>query len=154
MARLFRKRFNAALQEELFRRVKPVDLARIQTIEEYDDWLIKTVELDCWRDYSKNGLEIDRWAYFAKLINIVVYEIVSNREIFSEGDWERIRPFLHIPVDSTVTKYISRIDRTFQRIRILKGMTKEKYWDVQRGVRKVADVCGLPPIWFEAAWSA
>jgi len=153
MARLFRKGTSSALQEELFRHLRPSKLAQIQTRMEYDDWLIRTVEMDCWQDYSQNGLNIDRWAYFAKLINIVVYEIVSNRELFAEADWERIRPFLHIPIGSTVMSHLAQIDPTFPRISVLKGMTKEKYWHVQEEIRKLADIRKVPPIWFEAAWS-
>jgi hypothetical protein len=55
MARLFRGGTNAMLQDELFRRIQPSDLAKIQTRNEYDDWLIRTVELDCWDRYSRNG---------------------------------------------------------------------------------------------------
>lgn len=154
MARLFRMGTNAALQEELFRRLKLSELSRIQTRKEYDDWHTRTVELDCWQNYSRNGLHVDRWAYFAKLINIVVYEIVSNHELFTETDWKRIRPFLHIPIDSTVMNDLTRIDPTFPSIFTLKGMTKEEYWHVQEAVRKLAENYGVPPIWFEAAWSA
>lgn len=154
MARLFRGGTSAELQEELFRRLKPSELARVLTLEEYDRWLTRIVELDCWQKYSRNGLKIDRWAYFAKLINIVVYEIVSNRELFTEEDWERIRPFLHIPIDWNVTYHLIQIDSTFPIPAILKGMSKEEYWRIQKRVRELAATHGLPPIWFEAAWSA
>lgn len=154
MARLFLGGTSSALKEELFRRLKPSELACIKTREEYDGWLTRTVELQCWQKYSRNGLDADRWAYFAKLINIVVYEIVSNRELFSEEDWQRIRPFLHVPIDSNVTYHLSQIDRDFPTIFILKGMTKQEYLCVQEAVRKIADSHKLPPIWFEAAWSA
>jgi len=153
MARLFRKGTNAELQEALFQHLKPSEIAKIKTQNEYDNWFNLTVELDCWRHYSKNGLDIDRWAYFAKLINIVVYEIVSNRELFAEADWKRIRSFLHIPIDSTVMSYLTKMDPKFSRISVLKGMTKDEYWRAQEEVRKLAGANEVPPIWFEAAWS-
>ena len=33
-------------------------------------------------------------------------------------------------------------------------MSKERYWDVQKAIRKLAKKHKIPPIWFEAAWSA
>ncbi len=154
MARLFQVGTSAELQEELFRRLRPSHLARITSRDEYDKWLTKVVELDCWENFSKNGLREDRCAYFAKLINIIIYEIVANRELFSEQDWKRLRPFLHIPVDWNVSYHLTQIDASFPAVVVLKGMSKDEYWRVQTAVRKLADEHGLPPIWFEAAWSA
>ncbi len=156
MASLFRAGTSSELQEELFHRLKSAELAGVQTRQNYDDWLTQTVELDCWQKYSRNGLEVDRWAYFAKLISIVVYEIVSNRELFTQADWLRIQPFLHLPIVDwrTVTHHLSQIEPTFPMTSLLKGMTKEEYWHVQEAVRKLAESHNVPPIWFEAAWSA
>lgn len=154
MARLFRSGTNSVLQQELFRCVKPSELSQIQTRDEYDAWLGRIVELDCWKNYSRNGIEDDRWAYFAKLINIVVYEIVSNRELFPESNWQRLRPFLHVPIDKNVTYYLRQIDPAFPIMAALKGMSKKQYWRIQEAIRKLADNHGLPPIWFEAAWSS
>ncbi len=154
MARLFKGGTNADLQDELFRRIRAAELSRVQTREEYDAWLLSTVESSCWESYSRNGLDDDRWAYFAKLVNIMVYEIVANRELFSEEDWQRLRPFLHIPVDVTVTYHLSKLEPSFPGVWVLKGMTKDQYLRVQEATRRVADRHGVPPIWFEAAWSA
>lgn len=154
MARLFQGGTHGALQEELFRRIIPTKLASLHTREHYDRWLIDTVELPCWGQYSRNGLQNDRWAYFAKLINIVVYEIVSNRELFDEADWQRLRPNLHIPIDATVTYHLSQVDPGFPSVWVLKGMTKDQYLRIQEAVRRLAERYGVPPIWFEAAWSA
>jgi len=154
MARLFKGSSNSALQEELFRCIKPAELSRIQTHDEYDAWLISTIESPCWEPYSRNSLDDDRWAYFAKVINIVVYEIVANRELFSEADWQRLRPFLHIPVDMTVTDHLSRLEPTFPGVWVLKGMTKDQYMCAQDAARRLGREHGVPPIWFEAAWSA
>jgi hypothetical protein len=154
MARLFKGGTHGALQDELLHRIKPGDLSRIRTRDEYDEWLLKTVESPGWEPYSRNGLDDDRWAYFAKLVNIVVYEILANRELFSEADWERLRPFLHIPIDASVTYHLSKVDPDFPGVWVLKGMTKDQYVRVQDAVRGLADRHGVPPIWFEAAWSA
>ncbi len=154
MARLFKAGTHAALQDEVFRRIVPSELARIQTRDDYDKWLLTTVESPCWKLHSRNGLEEDRWAYFAKLVNIVVYEILANRELFSEANWHRLRPFLHIPIDATITFHLSKVDPDFPGTKLLKGMTKEEYLRVQAAVRNLADRHQVPPIWFEAAWSA
>jgi hypothetical protein len=154
MARLFRAGTHGALQEELFCRIVPAKLARVQTRDDYDKWFFDTIESSCWESYSRNGLAADRWAYFAKLVNIVVYEILASRELFSEADWERLRPFLHVPIDATTTYHLSRVDPDFPSASVLKGMTKTQYVRVQAAVRGLADRHGVPPIWFEAAWSA
>lgn len=154
MARLFKKGSNLGLQEDLFSRIRPTELATIKTQQEYDDWLIFLVEQDCWSRFSRNGIEQDRWGYFAKLINIIIYEIISNRELFAEGDWLRLRPLLHVPLDWTVTYHLNQIDSEIPALAMLKGMSKETYLTVQKLIRELAIKCSLPPIWFEAAYSA
>ena len=154
MARLFKAGTHTALQQELFRRVTPLGLSAVQTREEYDAWLVDSLELECWQAYSRNGLKDDRWGYFAKLVNIVVYEMAANRELLAEDDWQRLQPFLHVPIDSTVTHQLSKLDPTFPAVWTLKGMTKVQYLAVQNAVRALASQYGVPPIWFEAAWSA
>lgn len=115
MAQLFRAGTNAALQKDLLRLLQPSAITKLQTRDEYDEWLIKTFQMRCWERYSRNGLENDRWAYFAKLINIVVYEIVANRELCSDSDWARIRPFLHLPIDVNVLLELERLDANFPK---------------------------------------
>jgi hypothetical protein len=154
MARLFKGGTHTALRDELFRHVAPASLSALRTRDEYDAWLVETVELDCWQAYSRNGLDDDRWGYFAKLVNIVVYEIAANRELLAEEDWTRLRPFLHVPIDSTVTYQLSKLDPAFPAVWTLKRMTKTQYLTVQDAVRALASRHGVPPIWFEAAWSA
>jgi hypothetical protein len=154
MARLFRGGTHAELQDELFRLLQPTVLAKASTPDEYDHWLTGTIELPCWAKYSRNGLEADRWAYFAKLINIVIYEIVSNRELFSEEDWRRIRPLLHLPIDANVLIHLERLDPSIPKVLWLKRMQKEQYLAIQYGARRMAQSQGVPTIWYEAAWTA
>ena len=154
MARLFKRGTHQGLQQELLRRVVPARLSALRSRNEYDAWLLHTVELECWRPYSRNGLKDDRWGYFAKLLNIIVYEIIANRELLAEEDWRRLQPFLHLPIDSTVTYQMSRLDPKFPAVWTLKGMTKGHYLAVQGAARALAERHGVPPIWFEAAWSA
>jgi hypothetical protein len=154
MARLFKRRTNKALQADLLRTILPPRLAKIKNCSDYDRWLVRTIQLKCWRRYSRNGIAADRWAYFAKLINIVVYEIASNHELFRSSDWKRVRGFLHLPIDSSVLDHLHQIDRTFPKKRRLRGMTKSQYLKIQHAARTVAMKHKLPPIWFEAAWAS
>jgi len=154
MARLFKADTSQQLQKEVFRRLKPPRLAALATRDHYDRWLLRTIESNRWQRFARNGLASDRWAYFAKLLNIIIYEIVSNRELFSDHDWKRIRYFLHVPVDSSVVHHITEIDPGFPRIARLKGMTKARYLDIQNFIRDLAQKKRLPPIWFEAAWTS
>lgn len=95
-----------------------------------------------------------RWALFAKLINILVYEILTNRELCPEkDDWQRRCHWIHVPMDSIVVEYLHDHDRTFPTVSKFKGMTKQKYKDLQDATRKVAKKDRVDPIWFEAAWS-
>jgi len=153
MARLFKKDTHFLLKKELFHRLDIDFISTIKSREDYDKWLIKTVELDCWDKCSRYGIKTDRWGYFAKLINIVIYEIVSNRELFTEADWKRIRPFLHIPIDGKVNYHLCLIEPDFPLIIILKELNKKQYLNFQERVRTIAENYGVPPIWFEAAWS-
>jgi hypothetical protein len=69
MARLFKAGTNGRLQDELFAVLQPKTLAELKTIEEYDGWLVRTIELSCWADCSGNRMKVDTWAYFAKLLS-------------------------------------------------------------------------------------
>ncbi len=154
MARLFKGGTSFILQEQLFPRLQPSDVTKIRSRDEYDNWLIGLVEDNCWEQCSRKGLSEDRWAYFAKLINIVTYEIVSNRELVSESDWQRVLPWLHLPLDSNVFYSLQEIDPEFPATWVLIGMTREQYWAMQNAARKLAEHYAIPPIRFEDAWAS
>jgi hypothetical protein len=154
MARLFKAGSSSELQKELFACLQPFEMAKMKTRDEYDGWLIQVVERDTWESFSKNGIDEDRWAYFAKLVNIIIYEIISNRELFEEQDWLRLRPFLHVPLDWTVTYHLNQITDKIPPLAVLKGMSKEKYLGIQAAIRELAEQHNVPSIWFEAAYSA
>jgi len=153
MARLFRCGTHSSFQRSLFTQLKPARIVRIRSQRQYDAWLSRTVRLRVWARYSQNGVAADRWAYFAKLINILVYEIIANRELVAERDWKRLRPFIHVPVDARVLDHLCRVDRNYAWPEHLKGMSGKDYRRIQDAVRRVAKAQKVPPIWFEAAWS-
>jgi len=79
MARLFKGSTSHELQKEVFRQVRPEKIALIRSCEEYNSWLISLIKKDWWEPYSRNGLNQDRWGYFAKLLNILnINETVIN----------------------------------------------------------------------------
>jgi hypothetical protein len=154
LVRLFKAGTHHILENALFKRSSPSEFVHIKTQEHYDHWLEKAAEDSCWAACTKDEIEQVRWGLFAKVINIIVYEIVSQRELCSESDWQRLRSFLHVPIDSIVIDHLRQIDPQFQARTKLKGMTKDEYWHIQNVIRVMARVNDVPPIWFEAAWSA
>lgn len=154
MARLFKKDTTQHLQSELFRALKPSAIVAHKSQDEYDGWLQGLTKENRWACCSRNGLKEDRWAYFAKLLNIVIYEIVSNRELVSERDWRKVRPWLHVPLDSSVCFTMTQLDPSFRASRHLKGMTQAQYLEMQSAIRRLARKYGVPPIWFEDAWTS
>jgi hypothetical protein len=102
MARLFKAGMHGGLQEELFHCLTPETVVSPKTQEDYDRWLLGVIQSERWEPYSRNGLAEDRWGYFAKLINIITYEMLCNRELCSDADWLRLSRYLHIPLDSNV----------------------------------------------------
>ncbi len=154
MARLFKTGRHSHLQNQICKRVRPSTVAAQTSRDEYDRWLLDLIRDDCWESYSRNGIEHDRWGYFAKLFNIVIYEITCNRELFGEDGWLRIRSWWHIPFDSTVLYGLTRLDPSFPACWILKGMREEQYATMLSAARSLAAKFGIPTIWFEDAWTS
>jgi hypothetical protein len=153
MARLFKWGTNQALQSMLSDALQPEVIASPRSRNEYDDWLNGLVTSSRWEPFSRNGLSQDRWAYFAKLINIIIYEITSNRELFSEHNWERLRPWLHVPLDSYVLANATSKGVPLAIRKKLIGMTNLEYMNIQTALRDYAAMKGMVPIWFEDAWT-
>lgn len=154
MARLFKRGTHTQLQAELFRRLRPSAIADLNSREEFDRWLYPLIESDCWEPFSRNGLPEDRWACFAKLINILVYEIAVNRELLCESEWRRVQRWLHLPLDSTVFSCLRELDPSFPASVALRGMTREDYRRAQEAARSLAEGYQIPTIWFDNAWSS
>ena len=112
-----------------------------------------------WSGRSKSAVsrwpyESSRWAHIAKTLNIRVYEMLTNRELTAESDWQRLRPWLHVPIDRIVLRHLKRINKRFTMRTVLKGMTKADCRRIQRAIQEKAAKREVPPIWFEAAWTA
>lgn len=141
------------LQNELFSRLVPAKIASLSTRDEYDNWVIGLIREDCWQPYSQNGLDQDRWGYFAKLLNILIYEIIRDRELVSDCDWQRLQHFVHIPLDSVTLSFLTELDPSIPDPGVLRDMTEKQYLEIQATSRRLADRYEVPPIWFEDAWS-
>jgi hypothetical protein len=76
MARLFAKGTNSDLQEEVFQAVTPALLYSLRSQNAYDEWLQNNILSNRWRPFvmQNQKLKFVRWGYFAKLLNIVVYD--------------------------------------------------------------------------------
>jgi len=154
MARLFKGGTTHHLQGELFQVLEPLAIVSHGSRDEYDSWLTGRIKEERWARCSRNGLREDRWAHFAKLLNIIIYEIVSNRELVTETDWQKVRPWLHVPLDSNVFFTLTQLDPSFPACWVLKGMTEAQYLEIQNEIRQLAGKHGVPPIWFEDAWTS
>jgi hypothetical protein len=77
MARLFKAGCHGNLQAELARRISLRRISHIMNQKQYDEWMLTRLRLSCWNDFARSDGEAVRWGYFAKLVNIVIYELVS-----------------------------------------------------------------------------
>ncbi len=60
VARLFKGGTHSALPEELCNRISLAELARSQFQDQDNEWLMRTVALECWSEYARNGIASDR----------------------------------------------------------------------------------------------
>jgi hypothetical protein len=153
IARLFKKGSQDELETRLLEKLNPARLAKLRSRTDYERWLERTVEDPCWHACSRWSCDAVRWAHVAKVVNIIVYELLANRELTEEADWHRLRPWLHVPIDLIVGRHLHEMDAKLKLRRVLKGMSKEEYRYLQTAIRRIADQYQLPPIWFEAVWS-
>jgi hypothetical protein len=151
---MFPKGATDTLIEELIQRVRPEVLANLQTQKDYEQWFEQTIQDPCWSFCVKGDVEAVRWGHIGKLINMAVYDILDRHQLTNEADRQRLWPWLHVPIDSIVQDYCKKLDPSFEKRKVLKGMTRDEYYDIQAGIRKAAKDIGEDPIWFEAVWSA
>jgi hypothetical protein len=153
MVRLFKRGVHRQLQDQLFDLIDTARLIAIPSLEGYDAWLDAIIVDDRWEYFSRNGLAADRYGYFAKLVNIIVYEVASNRELLADADWQRLKMWLHVPLDSMVFAAIQSVLPSFPIPATLKGMKADEYWIIQKALRQLARKLEIPPVWFDDAWS-
>lgn len=137
---------------------------------------------DLHRKLKKKGLcnkfEEDTgifWAYFTKMVNILVYDLVTHNELVKASEFRKIRWFIHVPVDSkiiralknrihsikngkgkssAITRKMNDIENFLKSYKQLSSIKDEKLYDqVQDSIRTVQNILGKPPIYIEDAYS-
>lgn len=142
------------LIEDLSEKIRPETIEGLNTQDEYDCWFEGVVEEAKWSQYRGDCPEENhRWGQLAKLINIVIYEILHTRGLIEDSIWQKVLSWLHLPLDSIVVDELFRFDQTFKECPPLNAMTKQKYCDMQDRARKVAVGLQRVPISFEDSWS-
>ena len=155
IVRMFPKGTSDGLVADLVRLIRPETLAAINTQTDYNQWVERTIENPCWKACIK-GVDVEpiRWAHVGKIVNIAIYDVLDCHQLIRETDRLRLWPWLHVPIDSVVQKHCKKLEPSFAIRKPLIRMTKEDYRDIQERMRDVADKQNVPPIWFEAVWSA
>lgn len=153
MARLFKQGTHGDLQEAVRQRIDLNELKSLYTQPGFDAWHRHIVLHECWAHFTSRRIEEVRWGHFAKLINIVLYELVANNEIMTYEQAERLRAFLHVPIDQKVLNLLRSLTEDVRLPRKLLGMEEAEYKAIQETIREEAGKIGIPAIWFEDAYS-
>lgn len=152
MARLFKKGQNQNLQAALKRRIDIRALKRISSCRAFDRWHREIVRHRCWNGFARESIRRQRWGHFAKLVNIVVYELVSSNEIVTLKQAKRLRRLIHLPIDRNVLELLGSLKPGLCLSTTLSDMTERRYRSIQQAIREEARRLGIPAIWFEDAW--
>lgn len=152
MARLFKKGLNPELQQVLRSKIDVAALKAFALQEDFDAWHREIVMYEGWAEFTEWPIEQVRWGHFAKLVNIVLYELVANNEIMTYEEAGRLRGLLHLPIDKRVLDFVKSLRRGVRLPKRLLGMTESDYRAIQQAIRKEATRLGIPAIWFEDAW--
>ena len=115
MARLFKGGTHAALQDELFRRVAPAILSALRTRDEMTRGSSRRWNSIAGRPTRGTGSMMIAGVIRKACEHRRLEAIAANRELLAEEDWRRLRPFLHVPIDSTVTYQLSTLDPAFRQ---------------------------------------
>jgi hypothetical protein len=153
MARLFKKGTNEGLQRAVCERLRFDRVKSFATRDDFDAWHSSVVADGCWAAFTDRGIEEVRWGHFAKLINIILYELVANNELVGDGEAKRLRQWLHVPIDQKVLGWLRSLQKGVRLPRKLVGMKGSDYRAIQQAMRDEADKRGIPAIWFEDAYA-
>ena len=152
MARLFKKGVNPELQQVLRSKIDVPALKALAIQKDFDAWHREIVMYEGWAEFTERPIEQVRWGHFAKLANIVLYELVANNEIMTYEEAGRLRDLLHLPIDKRVLDFVRSLRRGVRLPDRLLGMTESDYRAIQQTIREEAARLDIPAIWFEDAW--
>jgi len=147
----------------LAEKLKEVDVNAIlnfQKQDEYDNWhdsetgkiyeALKSKADNIARINSNEGL---KYGHGTKILNLFVGHLVFYSQYFTREEVEKVKYFLHVPLDSKVFKVLKKchIENVPEWI---KDVTRDVYKDIQEEIRDTARKFNLPPLFFdEYAWA-
>jgi len=138
MARLFKKNSHRQLQGVLRQEMDVDALKARQSADDFDAWHRRIVLQQCWANFTDRPIEEVRWGHFAKLINIILYELAANNEIVTDDEARRLRGLLHLPIDQKVLDLVRALQPGTRLPKKLLGMTEADYVAIQRAIRDEA----------------
>lgn len=154
MARLFKKHSHQALKRAVRQRIDLQHLKSMKLAKDFDQWHRGIVIDECWVNYTTRSIEQVRWGHFAKLVNIILYELVANNEIMTYEEAEQLRGLLHLPIDQKVLDVVRSLCPGISLPQKLLGMSETDYLTIQRTIREEARKLRIPAIWFEDAYAS
>lgn len=105
------------------------------------------------------------WSYFTKMVNIIIYELVTHNELVETPQFNKIKCTIHVPIDRKVISELKERTASIKSSKMemndfltsykrLDSINSEKLYDlVQASIREVQDIRGEPPIYIEDAYS-
>lgn len=135
-------------------------LPKIKTQEKFKEWFEKQLEkvfvvIPC-RTSGKKSQELSedarRWGYAAKILCLFLKEVVEHRRYFTSEDAEKARRWLYCPIDSIVMSKLRECNVSLPFSQI-KGIDKDKFYNVQKQLGNAAKNEGVSRILFDYVWS-
>lgn len=147
----------------------------------YDKFL-KVIFKDLHSELEKKGL-CDKfeentsifWSYFTKMVNILIYEIITHNELVDASQFHKIKWIVHVPIDKNVIcelkgriraiksggekecdimRKMENIEKDISFYKRLDSINSEELYDrLQNSIRIVQEIRGEPPIYIEDAYS-
>jgi len=107
------------------------------------------------------------WAYFTKMVNIIIYDLITHNELVETSKFHKIKWFIHAPIDNKIISELRRRIPSLEDLRKMNEIKKmlkfckrldsidseESYDQIQRAIRIVQDMRDEPPIYIEDAYS-
>lgn len=93
-----------------------------------------------------------KWGHGAKVLCLVLRDIVSHSHYFTGSEVARLEPLLYAPLDGVVLRRLRELgyDLPFERLREIDSAAK--FHGVQRDLGAAAREAGVPRVWFDDNW--
>ena len=155
--------FKEGSKVNLFTCLEKIDVNHLLTIQsqkEYDSWHLSNINkiYNCLKQEQSN---IDRlseeglkWGHATKIFNLFIGHLVTMSPYFDKTkDYERIKFYLHVPLDSKVFEVLR--DCLIEDVpKNIKQVTQKAYKNIQSLLRNAAEIYTIPVLYFdEYAWA-